>query len=290
MKKLIGIVLAMFLVIGILSGCGGMKNNEESKGKVNLSYVSWSDSVMVTHLAAAVLEDKMGYDVELNLADIAPVLASVAGGSSDAYLDVWLPYTHVEYMEKYSDDMEPLGVLFEGPRNGLVVPSYVDINSIEELNANKDLFRGEIVGIDPGAGLMVLTEAAVEEYGLDYKLQSGSATTMTAALDKAIDSNEPIVVTGWAPHWKFIRWDLKFLEDPQNVYGKNENAYKYSRKGLEEDMPEVTAFLKNFTLSLDDVAELMDAFEKVNGENPMDVARTWISENEELVNTWIPEV
>jgi glycine betaine/proline transport system substrate-binding protein len=42
---------------------------------------------------------------------------------------------------------------FSEGTTGLVVPAYVTINSIEELNANKDKFKGEIIGI--GGGLML---------------------------------------------------------------------------------------------------------------------------------------
>ena len=124
----------------------------------------------MTNLAAAVLEEKMGYDVELTMADVAPVFTSVASGNTDAFLDVWLPVTHESYIEKYGDDMVDLGISYENALLGLVVPSYVEIDSIEELNDNKELFDGEIIGIDAGAGLMAAAEKSIEEYGLDYKL------------------------------------------------------------------------------------------------------------------------
>ncbi len=78
-------------------------------------------------------------------------------------------------------------------------------------------FGGKIIGIDPGAGLMIATDEAVTEYGLDYEVVEGSDATMAAALKTAIDNEEWVVVTGWAPHWKFARWDLKFLDDPKQV-------------------------------------------------------------------------
>ena len=40
----------------------------------------------------------------------------------------------------------------------LVIPDYVTINSIEELNAEKERFSGQIVGIDAGAGIMKATD------------------------------------------------------------------------------------------------------------------------------------
>jgi glycine betaine/proline transport system substrate-binding protein len=60
-----------------------------------------------------------------------------------------------------------LGEAFSGT-TGLVVPAYVTINSIEELNANKDKFKGEIIGIG-GAGIHANTVKAIDLYGLDYE-------------------------------------------------------------------------------------------------------------------------
>ncbi len=285
LKKIIGLIIAVSLTATTLIGCG---NNEDagSKGTVKLAYVNWAEGIAMTNLAAVVLEDKMGYKVDLTMADAGPVFTSVASGNTDAFLDVWLPITHESYLEKYGDDIVDLGIVYENALLGLIVPSYVEIDSIEELNENKDIFEGEIVGIDAGAGLMVAAEKALEEYELDYNLLTGSGPTMTAALGKAIDANNPIVVTGWAPHWKFAKWDLKVLEDPKGVFGEVENIYKYSRKGLEEDMPEVVEFIKNFKLSEGELGDLMGEIEEYDGE-PLDAARNWMNNHEELINSWI---
>lgn len=287
MKKSILSILVLCVLVMSLAGCGGGAD-DSAKGKetVKLGYVNWYEGIAMTNLAAAVLEEKMGYDVELTMADVAPVFTSVASGNTDAFLDVWLPVTHESYIEKYGDDMVDLGISYENALLGLVVPSYVEIDSIEELNDNKELFDGEIIGIDAGAGLMAAAEKSIEEYGLDYKLLMGSGPTMTAALGKAIDANEPIVVTGWAPHWKFARWDLKVLEDPKGIFGEVENIHKYSRKGLEEDMPEVAEFLKKFKLNEAELGDLMGAVEE-EGNEPLEAAKKWMNEHEELINSWI---
>ena len=60
----------------------------------------------------------------------------------DVFLDAWLPNTHKEYWADYGDKLVKLGESFSEGTTGLVVPAYVTINSIEELNANKDKFNG----------------------------------------------------------------------------------------------------------------------------------------------------
>ena len=60
---------------------------------------------------------------------------------------------------------------------GLVVPSYVTIRSIEELNEHKEKFRNEIIGIDVGAGLMNETERVIREYPVELTLKPSSGAT-----------------------------------------------------------------------------------------------------------------
>lgn len=284
MKRIIMIVLAMALMVGGLTACA--TKEESQKSTVKLAYVNWAEGIAMTNLASAILQEKMGYKTELTMADVAPVFTSVASGNTDVFLDVWLPVTHEDYMEKYGDKLVDLGTVYENAMLGLVVPSYVEIDSVEQLNDNKDLFSGEIIGIDAGAGLMTATEKAVEAYNLDYKLLTGSGTTMTAALSKAIEAKDPIVVTGWAPHWMFARWDLKVLDDPKNVFGEVENIHIVTRKGLEEDQPEVVEFLKKFKLTEEELGDLMGAIEE-DGEDPAAVAKTWMENHEELIQSFL---
>lgn len=51
----------------------------------------------------------------------------------------------------------------------------------------------KIVGIEPGAGLMALTNTVMEDYSLDnWELLEGSSAAMVAELKKAYDAKEPI--------------------------------------------------------------------------------------------------
>ena len=287
MKKLITVLLGVALLAVFATGCSGNGSESADAGKtIKLGYVNWAEGIAMTNLAEAVLEDKMGYEVETTAADVAPLFTSLASGNTDAFLDCWLPVTHKDYLEEYGDKLDDLGPNYNGAVIGLVVPDYVEINSIEELNAKRDAFDRKIIGIDSGAGIMKATEKAIEEYDLDYELVTGSGPAMTAALKKAIDNREPIVVTGWTPHWKFARWDLKILEDPKSIYGDSENIHTYTRKGFAEDMPEAAEFLKKMKFTDAQLGSLMGAIEDSTGE-PIEAAREWMKENEELVNSWI---
>ncbi|NCC29853.1 MAG: glycine betaine ABC transporter substrate-binding protein [Gammaproteobacteria bacterium] len=257
------------------------------KGKVELAYVEWSSEVASTNLMKAVLED-MGYDVKITPVSAAAMWQAVGSGDVDGLVAAWLPTTHNHYLEQVSDTVEDLGPNLVGTRIGLVVPAYVEIDSIEDLNGAAERFDGKIIGIDPGAGLMSKTEQVLEDYTItDLKLVEGTGPIMTAVLGDAIDKNEWVVVTGWTPHWKFAEFDLKYLDDPKGVYGGKEEIHTIVRAGLKEDMPEVYAVLDNFNWTPDQMAELM-VLNQERRADPLKNAKLWIAENPDVVASWMP--
>lgn len=289
LRKSIALLVICVFFVTSLTACSNTEkatDDQEEKKEVKIGYVNWAEGVAMTNLAKVILEDELNYEVSITMADAGPIFTSIANGNYDVFLDGWLPVTHESYMKKFGDDLVDLGYNFEGAKIGLVVPSYVEIDSIEQLNDNKDKFEGKIIGIDSGAGIMKASEKAIEDYDLDFELMSGSGPTMTAALKKAIDNKEWIAVTGWKPHWKFARWDLKFLQDPKKVYGEVENIHTIARKNIKEDLPQVATFFEKFKLNDQELGGLMGMISE-SDKSEEEVAREWIKENKELVNSWI---
>ena len=268
MKKL-KTITALLLATVMLAACGGSEN----KKKISIAYANWSEGIAMTNLAKVIFEDQ-GYEVKLLNADV--------------FMDVWMPVTMADYMQEYGDKLEVIGNIYDNARIGLVVPEYVTINSIEELNAEKDRFSGEIVGIDAGAGIMKATDQALKDYQLDYKLLTSSGPAMTASLKKAIDKNEWIVVTGWTPHWMFDRFKLKILQDPKTIYGAVETIHTVAWKGFSEQDPFAAQLLKNMHLTDEHISSLMTAIEDAQ-TSETEAARQWMNEHKELVDSWIPK-
>lgn len=143
----------------------------------------------------------------------------------------------------------------------------------------------EIIGIDPGAGIMKAANKAKEDYDLsDWEIVEGSSAAMTATLKKAYDKEEPIIITGWTPHWMFNAYDLKYLEDPKGSFGKDENIHTIARNGLKEDMPEAYQVLDNFHWDTDAMGDVM--MEIYDGTQPEDAAAAWVKDNADLVSEW----
>src|SRR5262245_26374620 len=219
MRRLLclGAGLAMSAAAGLASAA--------AKPEITIGYVEgWSDSVATTHVAAEVIREKLGYDVKLMPVAAGIMWQGVARGKLDAMLSAWLPGTHGAYYEKMKDKVVNLGINYPDAKIGLIVPEYVKANSIEDLQAQKADFDGRIVGIDAGAGVMLKTDKAIKDYGLDYKLVASSGSGMISELTRAENEKKAIAVTGWIPHWMFAKWKLKFLEDPKKVYGDAEHV------------------------------------------------------------------
>lgn len=289
-------LLAGFLVFAVIltAGCvgngnsgSGNKTNPDAKKPVKLVYVDWASEKASTHVVKAVIESRLNRECQVLSVSLIAMWEAIAAGEQDASVAAWLPALQKRYLEKHKAGVKNLGPNLEGTQIGLVVPEYVPINSIAELNAHAEKFDNKIIGIDPYAGIMEKTAAAMDEYSLSaFELVSGSGPTMTKSLEKAVAKQQWIVVTGWTPHWKFAQWDLKYLEDPKNVYGRKEHIATIVRNGLKQDMPEIYAFFKNFYWHPRNLEAVMEMARHENTSYP-EAARKWVAHHPELVDQWI---
>lgn len=254
---------------------------------VTLVYVEWASCTAATHVVQSVLEQQ-GYKVKALSVSGAAMYSAIANGDADATVCAWLPSTHANYYARTKDKLDNLGPNMTGTRIGLVVPDYVDVDSIDQLAANADKFQGRIVGIDPGAGEMGITQKAIQDYKLPLKLVDGSGATMTAALKSAIDNHQWIVVTGWTPHWMWARWKLKYLADPKGVFGGAEDIDTLARKGLKQDMPGAWRVLDGFHWSPEDMQQVMAEDQKQGADATAD-AKAWVKAHPQQVAGWVSD-
>jgi len=252
------------------------------EGEINLAYVAWDSEIASTNVIGQVLED-IGYEVDLTQLDNAIMWEAVSNGEADAMVSAWLPGTHAPQFEQYSDSLEHLGPNLEGAKIGLVVPEYMDVDSIADLTDEADQ---TITGIEAGAGVVAAAEQATVDYANleGWSVQTSSSGAMIQQLDDAYENEEDMIVTGWSPHWMFQSYDLKYLEDPEASFGGEETIDTFTREGLEDDMPEAYQILDNFKWEPADMEAVM--LEIQEGADPEEAARNWIEENEDTVSEW----
>ncbi len=291
MKK---ILLALTALVGLVFTLGSEGAYESSllngnffsdKEELELVYVQWDTEIASTHVIANVLEEA-GYQVKMTSADVPVMWASLASGDVDGMVAAWLPQTHGSYFEEFGDQMEDLGPNLRGAKIGLVVPAYMPVSSIADLSSEAG---STITGIEPGTGAVMAAERALETYLnlSQWQMETASTGAMTTALGQAIDREEEIVVTGWSPHWKFQSYDLKYLEDPEGVFGGEETINTMVRFGLEEDHPRAYQILDRFEWDLEDMETVM--LDIADGTDPKQAAKKWVDANRDKVDAWLAE-
>ena len=288
------------LMMSVLAACGnGDAEGASSESKaesanetIDMGQISWAENIAVTNMWKVILEEK-GYDVKFHLLDMGTQMAALANDELDVNLEFWLPVQDKHYFERYQEEIDfSEEVWYDNAKVGLVVPAYMeDINSIEDLNENKDLFEGKIIGFDPGAGTMDVTEEMIEEYELEFELVPSSEPAMITVIEESVKAEEPVVAPLWNPHRVFSEMDLKYLEDPKKSFGETEKIHHAKRLGFADDYPEVDQWLKNWKMDDDSIGELMSyvAEAEAAGEDPIVGAEKWVDDNRDLVDEWLSE-
>jgi glycine betaine/proline transport system substrate-binding protein len=249
---------------------------------------NWAENVAVANLWKLILDDQ-GYDIELSDVGKSALYAGMASNDIDLSLEIWLPYTDKEFLAPYKDTLEVHAAWYDKTGLGLVVPSYVDIDTIPELAKHADEFEYQgsptILGIGPGSAIAGMTDDAIDTYELPLDQVNSSEPAMMSALDSAYQNKKPIVVTLWNPHWAFADYDLKYLKDPEKVYGDGDTIYWFSREGFSKDDPWLTAVLDAWHMNDESLGELMSEIESQH--DPVAGAQTWLDENQDQVDKWL---
>jgi len=132
------------------------------------------------------------------------------------------------------------------------------IDSLSQLAANAKKFDNKIIGIEPGAGLTnVMKTSVIPKYGLQkMDFVTSSTAAMLAALKKATQQKQNIVVTLWKPQWAYAAFPIKDLKDPKGALGKPDSIYSVGRDGFSKDYPTLTKWLNKFNFDPDLLADL----------------------------------
>jgi glycine betaine/proline transport system substrate-binding protein len=277
-------ILALVMGALALTGCGGLGQNSG----LLLANIGWDENVAVSNLTKALLEDELGYervDIDTN-EDLDATYRRVASGELDAFQDVWLPNQEA-LLEQVAEEVEHLDPWFLGEtKQGMAVPAYMDVRSIEELNGTDAEF---IWGIEPSSVMNhEVGGEVIPAYGLKQKLVAAPTAGMLAEVERLYAFREEFVFLAWSPHWMNQRYDIRYLEDPKDAQGTTNDPAKCStivRGDLREDDPLAYAFIDALELTEEQINGLETV---INDEDdPLAGARRWASENRAVIRPWI---
>ena len=303
----------MLLLVALLVGaCGGQ---EESKA-IKLAENPWSGSQVNVAVAKALLEDELGYTVEIVTIDENAQWPALAKGDLSASLEVW-PSGHAENVAQYIDDqkvVENIGLLGPVGEIGWFMPAYM-LNDHPELATwegftnpdNAKLFataetgdKGQFLAGDPS--WVQYDEDIINNLGLEMQVvTAGSEDAVVAALNAAYSREEPIVFYFWTPHSIHAQYDLVQVELPpysDECYTKAESGgvdcaypsddlFKIASASLKDEAPDAYQFLKNFNYTTKDQIEMIAAVE-LDEKSPEEAAKAWIESHEDTWKAWLP--
>jgi len=243
----------------------------------------FEDTLLIALISQRLLEEQ-GFKVELTrFAEQGILYAAISKGDVDI-VDTNINYVTHELWRKYKNRLEKISVVSHGLYQTLIVPSYMPINSIEELNSIADQVDGKIIGIETGTGLYKDTEKAIKAYNLNYQLVAGSTPAMIAQLKSALERKAPIVTMLWDPSWMMHEFDVKFLEDPKGIYAPVQSHHWVGKKGFFANNPKAREVLASIYIPIEDI-RMMGAL--INqGSSHEEAIDTWWQQNQDLIKRW----
>ena len=264
-------------------GMTAISAQAQEEKTITMGTMSWEDILPVTGVTKIALENA-GYTVNVvPFSEWGIAYAALTKGDIQI-LASQTDYVAQDYWDKNKKKLEKISPVSHGLFQGVAVPKYVTIDSMDQLNDNADKFGGKIVGIEPGSGLMRDTANSVKAYDLKLQLVEGSTAAMTAALKSAVDRKEWIAVTIWEPSWMMQKYDVKFLKDPKAVFPPPQSYYWIGKKGFSADNPHAREVIASVYVPLADITAINSA---VNEGKTMDEAiKAWTDSHADLLKRW----
>lgn len=285
----IGLTLIMMVALGAIF----TSIAEAEETLIRIGHVDWPGVTVKSHVAKEILE-AMGYNVQIDMYLLPVVFSGLDSGDLDFFLGMWWPTMRpnfTPYDEKGS--IQKVGLNLDETVYKLAVPSYVwdgGVHSIADLNTYAHQFNRQIIGIEPGnEGNQIMIDAIADDiYDLaGWELVEGSTVAMMATLENAVRDEEWMVFLGWEPHWMNLAYDIAYLDDPEKIWGDEDQVvYTIARAGFESDSPNVYEFLRQFTVTPELQNEWIYEYGKMR-RAPEDVAREWVANNLRLVDQWV---
>ncbi len=282
MKKITYIVLGVFLIasLAVLGGCG-----EADQDRIVLGHAPYDYEVPAIEITKIIAEE-LGYEVEVLEGDIGFMFLSLTQGDIDLWpTGIWLPSIHSSYHEQYGDQYELGSAVFESAPLGWAVPQYVDIDSVEDIKGNEELFDNRIYALEPGTGMTLTTEEMIEAYELDLEVMHGSMAAMMSEVDYAFSQEEPIMFLAWRPHTMMRNYDIKILDEDRGFW-EYDDAFIGIALGFQDKSPELYNFAKNFQMSIEETEAFLVGYQE-EGRDVEELAAEWIEANREDIDRWL---
>jgi len=288
MTKSSRVPLILALAVWLLAaGCGGASSTPASAGdeELTIGYVGWADSVAVSKLTEAVLEEELGYEVELRrFNDPEAAVMSAGRGEIDAFQSVWMP-DHAKYLGEAEGERLLDPWLIGTTRSGLAAPSYMDVGSVEGMERFEN---APIIGVEPGVEPGSRVSEAVAEQLPERDVSYLDTPKMLSEVGRRYADGEAFFFTAWSPHWMNSEYKFEYLVDPEDELSEATQPLRiqtvvHGKLGQED--PFAFAFLDTLQLAEHQVNGLELSIREAG--SPREGAESWLEDRDWLVQSWV---
>lgn len=302
--KILGLVSIIVLSLLISACSNGSETSNSSKtslgGKeVEIPYVATDNSAARSLVIAEVLK-KAGYDVTATPVEASgPMYAAVSENKDAFHASGTFPSTDKSYFNKFKNNLTKYDKehLVEDVKVGLAVPKYErNIDSIADLKDNDDFGESvdwDIQGTDARNGAMKQTKSEIGEDNLEkYQLKESSDQDQFSKIQEAHKKQDPIIFTAMEPSWMAEELDYKMLDDPDKIYGKNDqNIDLIFNNNFKEQHPGAYTIATRMAKDWkeDDEKDLAKKI-FVDNKNPQQVAKDYVDDHDNKVDEWTKDI
>jgi len=288
-KKLI---ISVFLILSVV-----FAGSAFAKDEVRFVSVSWTGVTVKTELGVKILES-LGYEASNTMVSVPIAYKALDSNEADIYLGYWYP-SMTTIAQKYFDKgtVENYVANMPGAKYTLAAPSYVvdgGLKDFSDIAKYGDKLDWKIYGIEEGndGNQIILDMIEADKFGLgDFELVTSSEAGMLSQVQSYAKRDKWIVFLGWAPHQMNENIDMKYLTgSTSETFGANNGSatvYTNIRKGFDKDMPNVAAFLKNFTFPIPMMNQIMATLNENPNMDPVDAGLDWVKENPDMYKKWL---
>ncbi len=265
---------------------------------VRLPDIGWTDVTATTAVFSALLK-RLGYQPQITVLSVPVTFASLKNRDLDVFLGNWMPAQQGDIKSYLADGSVEVGrANLRGAKYTLAVPAYTyqaGLKSFADIARFAPQLHSSIYGIEPGndGNRLVLSMLKQNLFDLGtFTLIESSEQGMLAEVERHVRAHEPIVFLAWDPHPMNMRFDIRYLEGGDNVFGPNYGeaaVYTNTRAGYTKECPNMARLLNNLSFTTLQESRVMDDI--LNRHQPAEVAATtFLKNNPDTVARWLEGV
>ena len=318
--------MKLMLRIAVGLGASALAAGGTVAADLSIGEPNWPSAQATAYILSTIIENDMGYDVEIVPGSNEVIFAGMdrGKGDMDVHPNTWVP-NHTHLHDQYIEDA---GTVFMSSKSyagtsGTFVPRYFvetyDISSIYDLtnpdiaglldrdgDGKGDLWIGASGWSSTNVELVKMRENGYSELITPTTIDEN---LVIAELDKYYSDEKPYALYFYSPHWLFSKYDLIQLSEPPysdecwNMVQPKDDADWYEKSSvacawpstygaiaysarLKSEYPDVAAFLDNADITESMAAEWAYAL-SVDKREVQEYADDWIANNRSVVDAWL---